>query len=658
MACLFLVPCSPFEDALCITDNDGAQAFSTSLIQLWDDFQVTNPGYAPLIRLYNGDPFSSPFMVNGLPYPVTGCHHVVYSGDCSEWEAETTVNPSILHYIGCDGIQKAVSLTAPDITTICALNGTTPYFTPSPGTTVNNTGNVCDACIGCGSITQFPGMGDLPIRTAYNAVIGGTMGYTPPVFTAYNVDPGAPVTQSIPCEVCTSAIWAERCSTGEYVEIYNSSYGSPGNANADANWATFVDGLSRPVIYLGENDFLTSGCYNISIPDPTGFPPGSTFTFVDVQDWTSEVIPVTGYFPSCIDCGGTATGSVFKLTDCSYTHSYYVIDNTSASGSLSNYVGQTVTLTLPTSLTGLSIPITTCVTVSRAATSVSYTSEDLGVITSTLGCSVCTSCYTITDCENSNIFYSISTVDPNLSTFLDTCESQCNGCEPIIYINYPESAEPRCWKLSRCTAVDTVNIDFYDPLVYTLTCSNQGCLACNSTCYEVTFCPCSGGDVVILANPTFTPFPVLDTVVEGVLTVGSIEEPDLYLEGCMTITELPSCNAMGNTFPIFTASTIVFDTPPVEPANCDECCPNPPGYKITRCDDPGIYFIVSNNLNTVVGKVITGVSIINCNSTSSPCASVKKQQCWVVSLWETPGPFDIQYESVLNDCSCCPNPCD
>lgn len=62
---------------------------------------------------------------------------------CTEWEGETTTTAAVLHYVDCDGINQTVSLSFPDITTVCVLDGTTPFFVPTTGTALAPNGTPC-----------------------------------------------------------------------------------------------------------------------------------------------------------------------------------------------------------------------------------------------------------------------------------------------------------------------------------------------------------------------------------------------------------------------------------------------------------------------------------------------------------------------------------
>lgn len=63
---------------------------------------------------------------------------------CTYWDGETTISSSILYYVNCDGINETVSLSFPDIATVCVLEGTTPYFLPTTGTVLTDTGTACN----------------------------------------------------------------------------------------------------------------------------------------------------------------------------------------------------------------------------------------------------------------------------------------------------------------------------------------------------------------------------------------------------------------------------------------------------------------------------------------------------------------------------------
>ena len=88
---------------------------------------------------------------------------------CNEWEGETTINPAVLHYVGCDGLNHTVSLSFPDITTVCVLDGTTPYFVPTTGTALSPNGTPCGAStptpVPTATQTPTPGPTSTPVST-------------------------------------------------------------------------------------------------------------------------------------------------------------------------------------------------------------------------------------------------------------------------------------------------------------------------------------------------------------------------------------------------------------------------------------------------------------------------------------------------------------
>jgi hypothetical protein len=360
--------------------------------------------------------------------------------------------------------------------------------------------------------------------------------------------------------------------------------------------------------------------------------------------------------------------SSYLLKDCTFDplNDYYVTDNSVTTYSLQNYLtnpGTTtvVSLTLPTTLTGLPYDVTTCVTV-FSSTNPGPGLYDLGQVIG-YGFNACDDCMTtiaLQSCDDGTI-YPITTQNPEVRNLINTCPDTCTGCLPTVYLEIGAVSPPSTVPPTGCYSVTTsslepINIDFYNP-TFTLTCSPLSpCLTCDSSCYLVT--PCDGSSSFILTNPEPVGFsPILvDTIVE--ITVTLVTTNTTLFIGCATITLLDSCNPYSGIFPIVQNSTITFDNPPITHSVCSECFP-PVGYLITRCDDPGITFTVSTDLSSVVGNIISGVTIPNCESiaTTSMCSSVLKSQCWSVSTIDTEGDYEIVYTEVYADCDCCYKPC-
>lgn len=342
---------------------------------------------------------------------------------------------------------------------------------------------------------------------------------------------------------------------------------------------------------------------------------------------------------------------------------FYVNNHTNPLYDLSQYSNGTVLrLTLPPALTGLTYSVITCVTLNYLLSYPSAIDYDLGTVVDFggFGCTRCMDAYDVTGCGTNPTTYTIATQNKLLATYFANCPTTCNGCQPSLNITLPGSP-PVTLPTSGCyvpgqSTDEPYNIDLYDP-TFILTCGTNTCLVCNSTCYRVDFCQL-GLPFIIITNPTITGNPtiVLNTVVEASIIITQGSGPAITLTGCLTITQLDTCNAIGETYPILQPTEVIFDTPPVTHLNCSECFPQP-GFLLRRCDDPGISFIASNDLSAVVGKVISGVKITNCTSTGSICSSVKLEQCWEVFYNELPGDFDIQYINVLANCDCCPGPC-
>lgn len=354
----------------------------------------------------------------------------------------------------------------------------------------------------------------------------------------------------------------------------------------------------------------------------------------------------------------------YRLRDFTNQFSFYVGDNTYPGASFANYaIGSVLRLTLPTSFTGFPYAVTSCMQLGWDPNCPNgYPSHDLGPVTDfgVNGYYDCQQLIGVVSCTNITETYSFYISDETVLSSISNCTTTCNNCQPALYIDATQTQIPvGCWTLGEPLADGAINIDFYNPTI-TVTCSNTPCEVCSATCYLVTLCN-DIGQPFIISNPTGSPL-VLDQVVEAVITITPANSEVMTFSGCMTITELENCNPLllGSTslFPIFEPTDVQIDNPPVTHPDCNDCLPPPNGYILRRCDDPGISFTASNNISGVVGKVVTGVTITNCNSTSSICASVKPEQCWTVDYYDFPGDYNIQYQNTLKDCTCCPGPCD
>ena len=343
-----------------------------------------------------------------------------------------------------------------------------------------------------------------------------------------------------------------------------------------------------------------------------------------------------------------------------YNYTYDLLDNSNVvAGSLASYVGKIVKLILPTSLTGLPDPVLTCVQVTTLSSCNSCTTHDLVVVTSNfISCDQCVKCYTATRCDNPNISVHIQTQSLFFTSTVGSCTDLCKDCQTTAYISLPEGADPSCWIVTnKCANVDlpTYNIDLFNSPTYELTCSPDPCGACNSTCYRVV--SCDGTFQITLMNPTLVgaSIVILDTPVQ--INVSTGDPLTQYFSGCAIITELDPCNPIGNTFPATPSEiTYVLDSGD-QPVLCSCDPPPPPTFKITRCDDFGIFFIVSTDLSSTIGNVISGVNIINCSPTVGLCSSIKPEQCWLVSISSIPSTLEMTYANVYPNCECCYKPC-
>lgn len=184
---------------------------------------------------------------------------------------------------------------------------------------------------------------------------------------------------------------------------------------------------------------------------------------------------------------------------------------------------------------------------------------------------------------------------------------------------------------------------------------SEGCQGTNSIVlnnlpcdifYLVTFCD-ESVQPLNLKNPVISPLPgsnyLCPNIYHGSIVLASSETP---LTGCFCLEQSLSG---------ITGATIEIDSPGYPDCfNCD-----PPTYRITRCDDLQIYYLVNNDLSLLVGKVIRNVTISGCTPpTTFPCLTTP-EECWSVTEEEdhaiSPVSLD-SYEDVFPDCPCC-KPC-
>lgn len=198
-------------------------------------------------------------------------------------------------------------------------------------------------------------------------------------------------------------------------------------------------------------------------------------------------------------------------------------------------------------------------------------------------------------------------------------------------------------------------------MIYSLSGVNVPAAQCLN-CYQLV--RCDDNYTVNLVNPTLTdsslspPTGNPDNYL-GVLFKGALHTTDVDVPGCWTLTKL-TCDEP----PSGTINAEI----QVEHFGYTDCltCGNDPGsppppegtWKITRCDDDGIFYLVNTDLTAVLGSVIKGVVIQGCGPNTLPC-NVKPEQCWTVSKTTSQTAYIdvLSYTDVYPDCQCCKTPC-
>ncbi len=174
-----------------------------------------------------------------------------------------------------------------------------------------------------------------------------------------------------------------------------------------------------------------------------------------------------------------------------------------------------------------------------------------------------------------------------------------------------------------------------------LGCTGTATVIVNNTCIKnYLIVPCDTTlDSFIITNPITSPNSDPDTYVG--FFQGSILLPSgTELEGCF---QMVSYFASGLTGVVITVTATY--------SSCIECLP-PVCYKLTRCDDNAISFIVSNDLSAELDQVIDNV-VLDCNTL--PCRHILPEQCWMVSQAPdcTGAVVLLSYGELLPNCSCC-----
>ena len=225
-------------------------------------------------------------------------------------------------------------------------------------------------------------------------------------------------------------------------------------------------------------------------------------------------------------------------------------------GYSNNYV---VKLTLPSSLTGLTYDITTCVVLFNVASG-SYPNYDLGVVENfgLFQCFTCMDQFNISTCDTPTTTYSIGTSDKTVTQSFIDCASECNGCQPSLNLILPGNPNPPvpqggCYTPGVSTG-EPINIDLYDP-TFILGCNPNPCLACTEFCYQVQFCDLSPFIIIsnsfttVIGAPSITAIPNQPIKANIRITpVGGTEYG--YNNACVQIQQLPNCNPIGNTYHI------------------------------------------------------------------------------------------------------------
>jgi len=455
------------------------------------------------------------------------------------------------------------------------------------------------------------------------------------------------------CELCQKILWAKDCNSNKIRDIYGSGTNDL-HIYADTNQVIHFDPGITPV--SGE----MFSCFTVIKPARYS-PEELGLTLID----TPLDLDTSGYSlstsPGCAEC--TAIIKCIRLTDCAtggLIYDYYLEDTDILGSSLIPIIGGFYQLTIPVTLvnevTGLppDVAFTSCFNILSSDRDPGG-SPGCGKHSVVIGnnggnCNNCEFCYRFVSCDTPGESYTVRTIDGNFHEAVQVCEQNgVFGSVLSIKIDLHDGKGSRCFKVEACIDSDPVIIlDEYYPLDYEAYCDTTPCTVCltEPICYLVTFC--ESGQQITLQDPTVEDGGDIPL---GNYYQGRIELPRNALIGCFTIEET-ACGGV-NPAPVTGANIVIDGSPRLAYASCEECLP-PPSYKISRCDDPGIYYIVNTDLAFENARVIRNITLYNCTTGSIPCKTTA-EQCWLVTQVDHVDTLvEVLYDSdIFPDCSCC-----
>lgn len=307
---------------------------------------------------------------------------------------------------------------------------------------------------------------------------------------------------------------------------------------------------------------------------------------------------------------------------------------------LSSYLNQVIRCTVPAYVTG-SIDLVSCFKVlidTCGASSVSLSTGGLGSITQFDTCEECAPCVALEACDGSPAtVYKVSLGNPDWQELVDSIT--CEDGNTSVYIDLHDGQGLRCFLPQECTSEGTyISLDMYPVSFEAICCESTDPCGCCPDCTAYNLTTCDGSSTIqVSVNTTPDLEPYIGRVISAIVTYSGST-----ILGCFTVSKAVCGEVVED-------ATLAIDD---DFEDCDSCT-GTPCWRLTRCDDTGIYYIVKTDLSNIETKVVNGVSISNIKG-------ILQDQCWTVSL-EGPCSSTLElttYSTVYPDCECCiKDPC-
>ncbi len=177
--------------------------------------------------------------------------------------------------------------------------------------------------------------------------------------------------------------------------------------------------------------------------------------------------------------------------------------------------------------------------------------------------------------------------------------------------------------------------------------------------------PCPNCYLITPCDQSITPFYVVDPSVTDNGSPADTNPNQCLLNVFTGFVSLPSGTVFEGCFKMEPSQCI---TTPVSDVlieitfcsypDCNTACP-PPCWKIVRCDDPGIFYIVSSDAAFLQGKIFNNIIISDTASPGVTILGILPSQCWFVEPF---GPCQSTLElsqtgTIYPDCTCCKTKC-